>query len=54
MSQTLREGAFAKINLTLDVLGKRPDGYHDLQSVRGHHILPLCALIKWQFQVVPP
>lgn len=22
-----------KINLTLDVLGKRPDGYHDLQSV---------------------
>jgi len=33
VSQTLREGAFAKINLTLDVLGKRPDGYHDLQSV---------------------
>ncbi len=30
---TLYEGAFAKINLTLDVLGKRPDGYHDLQSV---------------------
>lgn len=30
---TLYEGAFAKINLTLDVLGKRADGYHDLQSV---------------------
>lgn len=30
---TLYEGAFAKINLTLDVLGKRSDGYHDLQSV---------------------
>lgn len=30
---TLYEGAFAKVNLTLDVLGKRPDGYHDLQSV---------------------
>lgn len=30
---TLYEGAFAKINLTLDVLGKRPDGYHDLRSV---------------------
>lgn len=30
---TLYEGAFAKLNLTLDVLGKRPDGYHDLQSV---------------------
>ena len=29
----LYEGAFAKINLTLDVLGKRPDGYHDLKSV---------------------
>lgn len=30
---TLHESAFAKINLTLDVLGKRPDGYHDLKSV---------------------
>ena len=30
---TLYEGAFAKVNLTLDVLGKRPDGFHDLQSV---------------------
>lgn len=30
---TLYEGAYAKINLTLDVLGKRPDGYHDIKSV---------------------
>jgi len=30
---TLYEGAFAKLNLTLDILGKREDGYHDLQSV---------------------
>ncbi len=30
---TLFEGAFAKINLTLDVLDKRPDGYHNLKSV---------------------
>ena len=30
---TLYEAAYAKINLTLDVLGKREDGYHDLQSV---------------------
>ena len=30
---TFYEGAFAKLNLTLDVLGKREDGYHDLQSI---------------------
>ncbi len=30
---TLFEPAYAKVNLTLDVLGKREDGYHDLQSV---------------------
>ena len=30
---TLYEGAFAKLNLTLDVLGKRQDGYHDRRSV---------------------
>ena len=30
---TLYEGAFAKLNLTLDVLDKRSDGYHDIKSV---------------------
>ncbi len=30
---TLYESAFAKLNLTLDVLGKRPDGYHDVKSI---------------------
>lgn len=29
--------AFAKVNLTLDVLGKRPDGFHELSTV-------MCAL----------
>ena len=31
--ETLYEGAYAKVNLTLDVLEKREDGYHDLKSV---------------------
>ena len=30
---TLSEGAFATLNLTLDVLGKREDGYHDIKSI---------------------
>ena len=30
---TLYESAFAKINLTLDVIGKRDDGYHLIDSV---------------------
>ncbi|WP_164919013.1 MULTISPECIES: 4-(cytidine 5'-diphospho)-2-C-methyl-D-erythritol kinase [Acutalibacteraceae] len=29
----LVENAYAKINLTLDVTGKRPDGYHTIRSV---------------------
>lgn len=29
----VRENAYAKINLTLDVLGKRPDGYHEILTV---------------------
>jgi 4-diphosphocytidyl-2-C-methyl-D-erythritol kinase len=33
MSVTLREKAYAKINLSLDILGKREDGFHDLRSV---------------------
>ncbi len=34
----------AKINLTLDVLGKRADGYHDIESVM--HQINLCDLVS--------
>ena len=37
--------AFAKLNLTLDVLGKRPDGYHDLRMVMQS--ITLCATV-WE------
>ena len=30
---TLQEPAYAKLNLTLDILGKRDDGYHELEGV---------------------
>lgn len=30
---TVQEGAFAKINLTLDVLDRREDGYHNIKSI---------------------
>jgi 4-diphosphocytidyl-2-C-methyl-D-erythritol kinase len=32
-TSSLRAYSFAKINLALSVLGRRPDGYHDIQTV---------------------
>jgi 4-diphosphocytidyl-2-C-methyl-D-erythritol kinase len=32
-ARALRYRAYAKVNVSLEVLGKRPDGYHDLASV---------------------
>ena len=29
----IREKAYAKLNLSLDVTGKRPDGYHEVCMV---------------------
>lgn len=31
--RTIRGRAYGKVNLTLDVVGRRPDGYHELRSV---------------------
>lgn len=31
--KTVKEYAYAKINLWLDIIGKRPDGYHDIKTV---------------------
>ena len=41
--KTISVSAPAKINLTLDVLGKRPDGYHDLVMVM--HSVSLCDTV---------
>ncbi len=41
---TLQQRAYAKLNLTLDVLGKREDGYHDLESVMQQ--ITLCDEIE--------
>lgn len=36
----------AKLNLTLEVLGKRPDGYHEIRSV--FQTITLCDSLKFQ------
>ena len=33
MKDIVREAAYAKLNLTLDVAGKRDDGYHEMLMV---------------------
>ncbi len=33
MRRSLRLPAFAKINLCLDIIGRRPDGYHELRTI---------------------
>ena len=45
MTRAMSLPAFAKVNLRLDVLGRRPDGYHELrtifQSISLHDTLEL-------------
>lgn len=43
----LKVEAHAKINLTLDVVGKRPDGYHELRTIM--HEIPLCDELTLDF-----
>lgn len=33
MSQTLEKDSFCKVNLLLNILGNRPDGFHELETV---------------------
>lgn len=33
MSPTLEKNSFCKVNLLLNILGKRPDGFHELETV---------------------
>ncbi len=48
---TLDIRAHAKINLTLDIVGKRPDGYHELQTVMQS--LALCDDLALSLQDTP-
>ena len=44
--------AYAKVNLTLNVTGKRPDGYHELESVM--HAVTLCDDVTvWLRRLAP-
>ena len=43
----LCEKAYGKLNLTLDVLCRREDGYHDLKSVM--QTVSLYDLVAWLF-----
>jgi 4-diphosphocytidyl-2-C-methyl-D-erythritol kinase len=46
MKRSVRLPAFAKINLRLHILGRRPDGYHELrtifQAISLHDTLKIC------------
>lgn len=43
----MKINAYAKINLCLDVIGKRPDGYHELDMI----MMPLCLHDTLQVEI---
>ncbi len=47
MTKIVEEIAYAKINLTLDIKGKREDGYHELESI----MVPITLHDKLTFEV---
>lgn len=48
-SGSLRLACPAKVNLSLEVLGRRPDGYHDLRSV----MVPISLADEIEIRLVP-
>ena len=44
MKKAFRREAPAKVNLALDILGRRPDGYHELRSVM--QTVSLCDTVE--------
>ena len=55
---TLRTRAYAKINLGLEVLGKRPDGYHEIASlvhtISLHDVVECTPADRLTVVTVPP
>lgn len=48
----LKQTAYGKLNLTLDILGRREDGYHDLQMVMT--TVSVCDEVKLALQTGQP
>ena len=44
----MKVNAYAKINLTLDVLNKREDGYHEISSVM--QTISLCDVLSFNIE----
>ncbi|MGE3076770.1 MAG: 4-(cytidine 5'-diphospho)-2-C-methyl-D-erythritol kinase [Dehalococcoidia bacterium] len=58
MPESLRTLAHAKVNLTLEVLGLRPDGYHEidtvLQEIALGDVVELEPAVRWSITVSGP